>query len=154
MWDKFKNDGYTKNLLKKVITILLIVSIALLTFDVLTTGKDGRRQIVDINGGEEYVETNAAMVSSEEEIKLMAILKDIKGVGENQVMITYKRDEPTASVFNEETDVHKNQVEGVIITAEGANNIVVQNDIINAVSALFGIPSSKVKVFEKEGGNK
>ncbi|MEG1929573.1 MAG: hypothetical protein RR131_00395 [Anaerovorax sp.] len=152
MWDKFKNDGYTKGLLKKVITVLLIASIALLTFDVLTTSKDGRRQIVDLSGGEEIVETGA-VVNSEEELRLMAILKDIKGVGENQVMITYERDEAAASVFHEETDETKNKVEGVIITAEGAKNVVVQNNIIGAVSSLYGIATSKVKVFEKEGGN-
>lgn len=153
MWDKFKNDGYTKGLLKKVITVLLIASVALLTFDVLTTSKDGRRQIIDMNGGEEYVETGGAVVNSEEELRLMAILKDMKGVGANQVMITYKGDEATTSVFSEETVKNKNQVEGVIVTAEGAKNVIVQNDIIGAVSSLYGIPTSKVKVFEKEGGN-
>ncbi|MEG1584260.1 MAG: hypothetical protein RR361_04335, partial [Anaerovorax sp.] len=121
-------------------------------FDVLTTSKDGRRQIVDLSGGEEIVETGA-VVNSEEELRLMAILKDIKGVGENQVMITYERDEAAASVFHEETDETKNKVEGVIITAEGAKNVVVQNNIIGAVSSLYGIATSKVKVFEKEGGN-
>ena len=43
----------------------------------------------------------------------------------------------------------KDQVAGVIVTAEGAGNPVVKNDLIKAVMALFDISSANVEVFEK-----
>ena len=41
-------------------------------------------------------------------------------------------------------------ITGVIVTAAGAGNPVVQNDLINAVTAVFGISASNVEVFEKK----
>lgn len=123
MWEKFKNDKKATDLVIKVITVLIIAAIALLSFDVLTNSRDGRRQIIDENGG-----TEAALCS---------ILKDIKGVGEVDVMITYEND---------------SKITGVIITAEGAGNIVVKNNITNAISGLFNLPVKNVMVFEKESG--
>ena len=41
------------------------------------------------------------------------------------------------------------QIEGVIITAEGASNAKVKNNIIEAVKAATGIASHKIQVFEK-----
>lgn len=40
------------------------------------------------------------------------------------------------------------KIEGAIITAEGANNITVKTNIIQAVSAVTGLPTHKVQVFE------
>lgn len=39
-------------------------------------------------------------------------------------------------------------IEGAIITAEGANNAVVKESIIQAVEAATGISSHKIQVFE------
>ncbi len=66
MWDKLKNDKYVKDLLVKLLTILFVAAIALLLFDVLTQSKDGRRQIVDMDGGTEYTEETA--LATEEEV--------------------------------------------------------------------------------------
>lgn len=124
MFDKFKNDPKAKDLMVKIIAVLIIVSVALLSFDVFTQNKDGRRQIIDEDGG-----TEAALCS---------ILEDMKGVGNVDVMLQHDEDE---------------QISGVIVTAEGAGNPVVRNDLINAVRAVFNIPASSVMVFEKEKGN-
>ena len=43
----------------------------------------------------------------------------------------------------------KDQVAGVIVTAEGAGDPVVKNDLIKAVMAVFDISSANVEVFEK-----
>jgi stage III sporulation protein AG len=61
----------------------------------------------------------------------------MKGVGEVDVMITYE---------------NGNTITGVIVTAEGAGNVVVRNNITSAVSGVFNLPVKNVMVFEKENG--
>jgi hypothetical protein len=123
MWGKIKDNKKATDLIIKAITIMIIVVVALLSLDVMTSSRDGRRQIVDENGG-----TEAA---------LSAILQDMKGVGEVDVMITYE---------------NGNTITGVIVTAEGAGNVVVRNNITSAVAGVFNLPVKNVMVFEKENG--
>lgn len=40
------------------------------------------------------------------------------------------------------------KVEGAIITAEGSNNAIIKNNIIQAVEAVTGLPTHKIQVFE------
>lgn len=150
MWDKLKNDKYLKDLLIKLVTVLFVAAIALLLFDVLTQSKDGRRQIVDMDGGTEYIEETA--LANEDEIRLKAILSQMKGVGDTEVMITYKTIEDKNMVFSGNNAVRK--VEGVIVASEGAGDIITKNNIINAVATVFNIPVSNIMVFEKCDTNK
>jgi len=114
-----------KELLMKILTVIIICFIALLTFDVTTNKTDGRRQIIDEDGGEETA--------------LCTILSDIRGAGEVDVMVKYDDD---------------NKVIGVIVTSSGADSIIVKNNLTSAVAALYDISVSNVMVFEKEdGGN-
>lgn len=150
MWDKLKNDKYLKDLIIKLIMILFVAAIALLIFDVLTQSKDGRKQIVDMDGGTEY--SKEATSTVEEEIRLKAILSQMKGVGDTEVMITYKSSEEKNMVFSGNDATRK--VEGVIVASEGAGDIITKNNIINAVATLFNIPVSNIMVFEKNINNK
>ena len=100
--------------------VLIILAVIFLSFDVFTQNRDGRKQIIDSDGGTET--------------ELCSILSDIDGVGAVDVMLQYGE---------------KDQVAGVIVTAEGAGNPVVKNDLIKAVMALFDISSANVEVFEK-----
>lgn len=109
--------------LMQVLTVLLIVAIGILTLDVITGDKDGRRQIVDEDGGEESA--------------LCEILSCIKGAGNVDVMLSYDE---------------KNKVTGAIVISDGASNAVVRNDLTNAVAALYNISVSRVIVLEKEQG--
>ena len=68
-----------------------------------------------------------------------SILTDIKGVGAVDVMLQYGE---------------KDQITGVIVTAEGADDPVVGNNLVNAVRAVFNIPVSSVMVFEKDNTTK
>lgn len=43
----------------------------------------------------------------------------------------------------------KPKVKGVIIVAEGAGNLVIRNNIMNAAAAVFDISADKIVVFEK-----
>ena len=148
MWDKLKNDKYVKDLLIKLLTILFVAVIALLLFDVLTQSKDGRRQIVDMDGGTEYTDETA--LATDEELRLEEILSQMKGVGATNVMITYQNNEEINSVFNSGTANKKSKVEGVIVAAEGAGDIVIRSNIINAVATVYDIPASNVVVYEKK----
>lgn len=123
MFDKLKIAPEIKDVIMKITVVIIIAAIAILSLDVFTTGTDGRRQIIDDDGG---IETS-----------LIEILSDIKGAGEVDVMIKYD---------------DKDEVTGVIVTSSGAGNIVVKNNLTNAVSAVFNIPVSNVMVFEKENG--
>lgn len=117
---KLINDPGIKDKLIKVLSCVIIIIVLMLSFDVFTNSKDGRRQIVDKDGGVEA--------------ELCMILSDINGVGDVDVMLQY-----------DEND----RVTGAIVTAGGADDPVVKNNVINAIIALFDISASNVEVFEK-----
>jgi len=112
---KWKDGGV------KLIFVLIAAAVLLLSFDVFTQNKDGRRQIIDEDGGTET--------------ELCSILSDIDGAGAVDVMLQYDAEE---------------QITGVIVTAEGASNPVVKNNLANAVMALFHIQATSVEVLEKK----
>ena len=120
MFKKYIDQLKVKDNGVKIISMLIIAAVVLLAFDVFTDNKDGRRQIVDDDGGVEA--------------ELCLILSDIEGVGEVDVMLQYDDDE---------------KVTGAIVTAQGADDPVVKNKVISAVMALFNISATSVEVFEK-----
>ena len=107
----------------RVIVVLLIASIGILTLSIITDNNDGRKQIIDRDGGAEE--------------KLCAILSSIKGAGSVDVMVEYNDDD---------------NVSGVIVIADGGENPVVANELTKGVATLYDIPVSSVIVFEKEQG--
>lgn len=121
MLEKFKSDPKMKDMGIKLLAIIIIISISLLSLDVFTQNTDKRKQIID-----ETVSTESALCN---------ILTDIKGVGKVDVMLQYDEDD---------------QISGVIVTAEGAEDPVIKNNLVNAVRAVFNIPVSSVMVFEKD----
>ncbi len=68
------------------------------------------------------------------EIRLENMLEKMQGVGKADVMITFKDEE---------------QVEGVLIIADGAKNAVIVRNITEVVQALFEVDSHKIKVIER-----
>lgn len=95
--EKWKNDPEKRDKLMKAAAVLIILAVIFLSFDVFTQNRDGRKQIIDSDGGTET--------------ELCSILSDIDGVGAVDVMLQYGE---------------KDQVAGVIVTAEGAGNPVVK----------------------------
>ena len=71
---------------------------------------------------------------SAEEAKLVAILENIAGVGEAEVMI----------------GVYEDGQRGVVIVCEGANNLSVIIDVREAASIALGIEPKNVKVYLKK----
>ncbi|MDO4745031.1 MAG: hypothetical protein Q4B18_00590 [Bacillota bacterium] len=120
MLEKLLKDPAAKDKFIKIFAALIIIGVLLLSFDVFTTSKDGRRQIVDEDGGVEA--------------ELCLILSDIDGVGDVDVMLQYDNNE---------------EITGAIVTASGAGDPVIKNNVINAVMALFNISAASVEVFEK-----
>ena len=120
MIKKLMDDPAIKDKCIKALAVVIIAIVVLLSFDVFSQSKDGRRQIVDKDGG---VEADLCM-----------ILSDIEGVGDVDVMLQYDEDE---------------RITGAIVTAVGADDPVVKNNVVNAVMALFDISASNVEVFKK-----
>lgn len=71
--------------------------------------------------------------NTETEKRLESILSEMEGVGEVRVMVTFQED-----------DV----VEGVAVIADGGENPVVVQNIIEVVQALFHVESHKIKVIK------
>ena len=124
MLKKIMDDPVLKDKYIKVLAVAIIAIVILLSFDVFTQNNDGRRQIVDKDGG---VEADLCM-----------ILSDIEGVGEVDVMLQYDEDD---------------RITGAIVTAGGADDPVVKNNVVNAVMALFDISATNVEVFKKSTNN-
>lgn len=120
MLEKWKNDPEKREKIMKAAAVVIILAVLFLSVDIFTQNRDGRRQIIDSDGGTET--------------ELCSILSDIDGAGNVDVMLQYGE---------------KDQVSGVIVTAEGAGNPVVKNNLIKAVMAVFDISSANVEVFEK-----
>ena len=120
MLEKLKKDPALKDKLLKLIALLIVAAVILLSLDVFTQDKDGRRQILDEDGGTES--------------RLCSILADIEGVGQVVVMLQHDEDDKGS---------------GVIVTAQGAGDPVVKNNLIKAVMAVFNISAASVEVFEK-----
>ncbi len=109
-----------KEAFRKLVSILLAVSVAILALSILTESKDGRKQILDGDGGTEE--------------QLCTVLSSIEGAGQVEVLVEYG---------------NRDEVKGVIVLAEGGDNPVVANKLTNGVATLYSIPVSSVIVFEK-----
>ena len=129
-----------------LLTIVTVASMLLLSGNVFLQDRDGRRQIVDENGGQELMVDGT--LKSEEELRLQKMLSSIAGVGENQVMITWQEREEKGSVFQSQMEYKK--LKGVIVAAEGASMPSVKLSIIDAVTSVYGLPTSSVMVFSLE----
>jgi stage III sporulation protein AG len=117
-----------------------LVGVLLLIVAIPTGSRqDGAGQTESASGyGEETEKTE----SSELEAELAEILSAMDGVGKVKVMITLKND--------------GEEVEGVLVVAEGGGNASVCTDILSAVQSLFSLEAHKitiVKMSVSEGAN-
>lgn len=75
---------------------------------------------------------------TELESRLKATLSHLEGAGEVEVMITVK-----------EGGSFKEEIAGVVVMADGAENVQVKTQIYEAVEALFEVPAHKIKVLKR-----
>lgn len=105
--------------------ILLLVGILLVVIAIPTKSGTEEKGVVDSKGWS----------TSDTEQRLENILGQMQGIGEVHVMITYKQD---------------NQVEGVVVVAEGGEQGVIVQKITEVVRALFDVDSHKIKVIDSK----
>lgn len=105
--------------------ILLLVGILLVVIAIPT--KSGTE--------EKSVGASKEWSTSETEQRLENILSQMQGIGEVHVMITYRQE---------------NEVEGVVVVAEGGEQGVIVQKITEVVRALFDVDSHKIKVIDSK----
>ena len=83
------------------------------------------------------------------ELRVRNLLQGVEGVGAVDVMVSVNG-ERKSYMFEEEP---LQEVLGIIISADGGGSSVVKAEISEAMEALFGLPSHKIKVLKrvKEG---
>lgn len=108
------------------------------------------------------------------EERLEELLRNVEGVGQVQVMLTWKGSgekqvEKDLSVTAEESDektIYEEhgsseripyvtsetnpEVEGVLVIAQGGGNSRIRQEILEAAQALFGIDAHKIKIMKME----
>lgn len=153
-------EKFGKILNKKTIYILGIIGIILLLLPNFT----GNPQPIENN---EATEEDYCVVI---EAKLEKILSEISGVGKVKVMITAKNHGEISLAKDSDIKGDKTivlsmkgggedikvikesypEIQGVIVVAEGGRNAKVKSDITEAVSALLGVETHKIKIFERK----
>lgn len=89
-----------------------------------------------------FLEPGNNPYETELESRLAMTLTHLEGVGKVEVMITVKQ----GGSFKEE-------IAGVVVIADGAENIQVKTQIYEAVEALFEVPVHKIKVLKRVSSN-
>lgn len=83
------------------------------------------------------------------ELRVREILTNVEDVGEVEVMVVLKSSEEK-SIHTEfsEKSVYP-ELSGIVISADGGGSAVVKAEISEAMEALFGLPSHKIKVLKR-----
>ena len=136
----FKSEKAIKDSLNLVISLIIIISVGMLIYNMTVTPKENGQVIPD----RESQTIDEENLYYEDEKRFSDILSQIKGVGDTKVMITYYNEEVQKKSEN------GSDVKGVIVVAEGAGNTVVKNDILCAVQAVFDIPANRITVLESK----
>lgn len=119
--ERLKNQPILKKLLAiKNLKIMVIAIIIALGLIIYS----------DVSTSESGVVSNM----DQEEIRLASTLSQIEGVGEVQTMITRNGDE----------------ISGVLVIAEGAENISVMLKLLDATATVMGVDKSIVEVYQME----
>ena len=105
--------------------ILLLVGILLVVIAIPTKSGTKEKSVGDLK----------EWSTSETEQRLENILSQMQGIGEVHVMITYRQE---------------NEVEGVVVVAEGGEQGVTVQKITEVVRALFNVDSHKIKVIDSK----
>ena len=165
---KWLNLGWLQKITKTHLMIGALFGVLLLVMVIPTT--ENKKEKEEIKSGQVTQEYTQAEYQKRLEEQLVGILQQMDGVGKVQVMITLK-DEGTVLVekdksgtkengINEETVYSKidsdqvpfvsrqitPKVEGVLVVAQGAGNVVVVKNISEVLEALFSIEVHKIKV--------
>ncbi len=124
-FEKVKSNPIVKKILAIKNIRLIVAAIIIATALIIYSSVDGIKNN-DAN--------TSQMVMDEEETRLASILSGIEGVGQVQTMIT--REDGT--------------ITGVLVIAEGAEDISVMLKLLSATSTVMGVDKKVVEVYQME----
>ena len=142
-----------------------------------TTSYDSNTYISELEGrlenilrkvnGIGVVEVMITLKASKQKIPLKDVpytqegLNEVDGEGGSRTNNLVQKEESTVLVANEDGDTQpyilqekEPEVEGILIIAEGGDNVLIIKDIMEAAEVLFNIPAHKVKVMKMSDGIK
>ena len=117
----FKKLKGIKNL--QIIVVIFIIAIALIIYSTVMTKNDAKQ-----------VETTSSSVMTQDEQRLSAMLSNIVGAGKVDTMIT----------------VNNGKITGVLVVADGADDITVRLRLIDATATALGVSRNIVNVFSRK----
>ncbi len=124
-FEKVKSNAIVKKILAIKNIRLIVAAIIIATALIIYSSVDGIKNN-DAN--------TSQMVMDEEETRLASILSGIEGVGQVQTMIT--REDGT--------------ITGVLVIAEGAEDISVMLKLLSATSTVMGVDKKVVEIYQME----
>ncbi len=160
MNDNKQEKGFKKlksgRLLEIMVVVIIVVIVAIVLYNFLTKRDDGGENV-------------SADYGTELEAQLGAVLSDIEGAGEVSVMISFSDEGETViatetKVLEDGTvvtapvlvdgevvvlEVKKPEISGVLIVAEGADDLSVRFDLLSAAASVLDINQSLIKVYAR-----
>ncbi len=116
--------------------VVILIGILLLVAALPSAGTKETAGALKTSEGEETLSYRREL-----EKELCEILSDMTGVGNVNVMITLE--EENSSCFSTN---RTGEVEGVVVVAEGGDNPVVANEILEVVMSLFPVDAHKITI--------
>lgn len=132
MFEKIKNIFNNKDKkIENLIFLLIILIITLLAMNSILKEEKQEEKDANLDGAEL---AQADDVSSSLEKRIESILSKIAGVGDVSVLLTYAED----------------SLEGTVVVSEGAEDMKVKANIVNAIEAVTGLGKHKIQVYPME----
>ena len=143
----------------KLLQLLVILILAIIVIIILYNAFYKDKEDVSASGKGDY--------ATEQEAKLVSVLSKLDGVGKVQVMISLADEGETVIAYETvqkadgtivTTPVLVNgekrppEIAGVLIVAEGAENLAVRFNLIDAAASVLNINKSIIKVYENGSG--
>ena len=118
----------------EIICALIIAAVALCVYFSVNAITDNRKTQATVK------EKRVGLVG-----EIESILSSIDGVGECEVLVTYKQGSENSSVG--ELDSTDN-IRGVVVVAQGGQDVLIRIKITNALCTLLKIEASNIQIFE------
>lgn len=166
----WKHLKLEKHLNKTNLTILFLVGILLVVI-AIPTGTDKKKSTSKTSVSESISQEMSYKQEMEQELE--HILSRVKGVGNAEVLISLKtsekqiveKDNQSDETRMEESTVYAEnseggqtpyvrqitypEIEGVLIIADGGDNAIVEEEMKEAVQALFDVDTHKIKIMKR-----
>ena len=138
MIEKFKNFAKKCKNIKsfEIICALVIAVIAIGIYFSVNAVNTRREDSPTVSAGDGKIVTS-----------IKNLLSQIDGVGECDVLVTYK---PTDGENTVDGMDATDNVQGVVVVAQGGQDVLVRIKIINALCTLLNIQADDIQIFEKK----